>query len=68
MNKFNVEITELAENDLNEIVNYIKYDLLESEVALKTLEKISNKLYRFSRVSSSFSLPINKISPPFTET
>jgi toxin ParE1/3/4 len=44
MNKYNIEITEYAENDLNEIGYYIKYDLLEPEIALKTIEKISNKI------------------------
>ena len=44
MNKYNIEITEPAENDLNEIGYYIKYDLLEPEIALKTIEKISNKI------------------------
>lgn len=45
MNKFNIEITEIAENDLKEIVNYIKYDLLEPKIALKTVEKISDKVF-----------------------
>jgi len=44
MDKYNIEITEPAENDLTEIGYYIKHDLLEPEIALKTIEKISNKI------------------------
>lgn len=44
MDKYNIEITEPAEHDLNEIGYYIKHDLLEPEIALKTIEKISNKI------------------------
>ena len=44
MDKYNIEITEPAENDLNKIGYYIKHDLLEPEIALKTIEKISSKI------------------------
>jgi toxin ParE1/3/4 len=44
MNKYDIEITEPAENDLIEIGHYIKYELLEPQIALKTIDKISSKI------------------------
>jgi addiction module RelE/StbE family toxin len=44
MTKYNIEITEPAENDLIGIGNYIKYELLEPAIALKTIDSISTNI------------------------
>lgn len=44
MNKYNIEITKPAEDDLYKIGVYISRELLESEVAKKVVSKIANSI------------------------
>lgn len=44
MDKYNIEITEVAEKDLIAIGNYIKNELLEPKISLKIIESISTKI------------------------
>lgn len=44
MSKYNIQITEPAENDLHEIGVYISKELLEPEIAKKVVSKIANAI------------------------
>lgn len=45
MNKYNIEITEPAERDLNEIVRYIVIELRDSHTAESVMERIGSAIY-----------------------
>jgi toxin ParE1/3/4 len=44
MDKYKIELTKSAENDLISIGNYIKYELLEPKIAEKTVSNIIDKI------------------------
>ena len=44
MSKYHIEITEPAEKDLHEIGRYIAIELLESAIAKKVVQKISDAI------------------------
>jgi addiction module RelE/StbE family toxin len=46
MSKYNIEITEPAENDLYEIGSYIAKELLEPEIAKKVVAKIAEAIFK----------------------
>lgn len=45
MEKYHIDITELAEKDLFEIGMYISKELLEPEIAKKTVSKIADAIF-----------------------
>ncbi|MGE5474881.1 MAG: type II toxin-antitoxin system RelE/ParE family toxin [Ignavibacteriales bacterium] len=45
MEKYNIQITEPAENDLHQIRNYISEELLESAVANRIINKIGEAIF-----------------------
>ena len=50
MSKYDIEITESAENDLFEIGYYIAKELLEPIVARKTVEKIGDEIIKLEEM------------------
>jgi len=52
MNRYNIEITEPAENDLFEIGCYISKELLEPNIAKKVVGKIGNAIFSLEDMPS----------------
>jgi len=50
MNRYNIEITKPAENDLREIGLYIVNELLEPDIAIKKIERISDGILKLEEM------------------
>lgn len=46
MNKYNIQFSKDARNDLLDIYSYIKYNLKEPNIAKKTIQKIKEEIYK----------------------
>jgi toxin ParE1/3/4 len=45
MSNYSIDITEPAENDMRNIGLYISKELLEPDIAIKTINKIGNTIF-----------------------
>lgn len=50
MSRYNIEITEPAENDLYEIGSYIAKELLEPDIAKKVVDKVGNAILSLEEI------------------
>ena len=56
MSKYDIEITKPAENDLREIGRYISNELLETDRALKVVDKIANAIFKLEEMPLRYSI------------
>jgi toxin ParE1/3/4 len=56
MSRYNIEITEPAENDLNDIAFYIAKELLEPSIAKKIVNKIGEAIFTLEELPLRFTL------------
>jgi len=56
LNKYKLEFSKEAKKDLIDIVNYLKYNLQEPNIAKKLHNKIKNAIYRLCENPKSYPL------------
>lgn len=56
MNKYKIQFSKDARNDLIDIYSYIKYNLQEPNIAKKLIEKIKQEIYKLEDSPTMYSI------------